>query len=1054
MIFYPRHIVFIILLIVDLTYMTPRLYSQSSYISESQYTLKTYPFSDPDPNPILLSNPLIYPYFKYDGYSQEGRLQDWKVVTLENEFIQVFILPQIGGKIWGAINKKNGREFIYRNEVIKFRNISMRGPWTSGGIEFNFGIIGHHPSTATPVDYILEEHEDGSVSCTVGNIDLPSRTQWRVRIILPPDKAYFETQALWYNPNDTDQSYYNWMTAAAEATPDFQFYAPGDAYLKHNGQALPWPKDDQGRDLSKYKENSFGSSKSYHVVGRYNDFFGGYYNDQKYGFGHWAEYDDMPGQKLWIWALSRAGGIWENLLTDSDGQYVEFQAGRQFVQYAPGTDHNPISKAKFEPHAIDTWREIWFPIQDIGGLTDVSQKAVMYVQQQNDSLYIGINPFQHSQGSIKITSHEKSLVDQRFDLDALDTYTVQCKLPDWDSQYSIIITELNIEYHSDNNITTKLNRPFQSQYTTDSIVTASEYYRRAKESVNSRQYQVARFNFLKSKHLDSQNLKTLLGLADLDYRQGNYISGLRYVQEALSIDTYDPHANYMAGILYKAEGDLVNSKESFGWAARSMTYRSSAYAQIAHIQLLLNNNRSAVKYANRALDFNRFNINALMAKSVALRILGDKKNWHTTVKSIIDIDPLNHFAHWEQYLNNPSEELLIQFRDRNRSELTSQSYLELAIAYHSMGFNMDAHKILEIAPQSVLTDLWKAYLSNDVTAIENVCLQPVHFVFPYRRETVEVLHWAAINFNHWKLNFYQALNLWSLNRKQEALNLLHSCDNVPDADVFYISRAYLADQINGIDPLQDLLKAHSLNPDNYRTLRLITDYYKKQNDLNQMIHWAQMAYKQYPKKYDIGMDYTQALVMAQQYALAINILEKIQVLPFEGASLGRKLYEQAHIGQAIQLIQVQRWQEAIEVLNKSKEWPEHLGVGKPYLTEERQADFLLALIYEQTKQNNNATDHYAKVAQSSRNTLHKPSALHLLGLIAILKNEGSVAAEQLLNELSTIQPINPSIIEWVTNAFLHIKDVNHPKHQQKIVQHDKHPMMNNIYNLLLSFHSE
>ena len=83
---------------------------------------------------------------------------------MENKHIEVYVLPQAGGKVWGAIDKSNGEEFIYRNEVMKFRNISLRGPWTSGGIEFNFGVIGHTPSTATPVDYITRRNSDGSVT--------------------------------------------------------------------------------------------------------------------------------------------------------------------------------------------------------------------------------------------------------------------------------------------------------------------------------------------------------------------------------------------------------------------------------------------------------------------------------------------------------------------------------------------------------------------------------------------------------------------------------------------------------------------------------------------------------------------------------------------------------------------------------------------------------------------------------------------------------------------------------------------------------------------------
>ena len=113
----------------------------SAKISEKTEIIKTYPFSDPDPVPILARNrnATIYPYFRFDGFSQQGRGREWKVVRLENEFIQVSILPEAGGKIWGAIEKSTGFDFIYKNDVMKFRDVAMRGPWTSGGIEFNFG---------------------------------------------------------------------------------------------------------------------------------------------------------------------------------------------------------------------------------------------------------------------------------------------------------------------------------------------------------------------------------------------------------------------------------------------------------------------------------------------------------------------------------------------------------------------------------------------------------------------------------------------------------------------------------------------------------------------------------------------------------------------------------------------------------------------------------------------------------------------------------------------------------------------------------------------------
>ena len=201
--------------------------------------IKTYPFSDPNPVPTLTTNTAIYPYHTFDGYTQTGQEQPWKVVTLENDYIRVSLLPQVGGKVWGAIEKSTGEDFIYQNEVLKFRNIAMRGPWTSGGIEFNFGIIGHSPTTATPVNYIIQKHDDGSVSCIVGTIDLPSRTQWRVRVTLSPDQAYFETNSLWYNGDQpaTSQPY---LQKVIEHSPAFVF-----PFRRESLAALEWAKEQQ-----------------------------------------------------------------------------------------------------------------------------------------------------------------------------------------------------------------------------------------------------------------------------------------------------------------------------------------------------------------------------------------------------------------------------------------------------------------------------------------------------------------------------------------------------------------------------------------------------------------------------------------------------------------------------------------------------------------------------------------------------------------------------------------------------------------------------------------
>ena len=220
--------------------MAGSLWSAEATVRETDQVFTVYPFGGPDPAPIMSrssiwgSGPRLYPYFSFDQYSTTGVQQTRRVVQLENPYVKVLILPGEGGKLLAAIEKSTGKGFFYYNHVRKFRNVALRGPWTSGGLELNFGIVGHAPTTATPVDYRILKGPNGDVTCVVGALDLPSRTCWRVAYVLHPDKAYIETRTLYYNPRPLDQSYYVWMNGADKLTKDLEFIFPGTAFIGHN----------------------------------------------------------------------------------------------------------------------------------------------------------------------------------------------------------------------------------------------------------------------------------------------------------------------------------------------------------------------------------------------------------------------------------------------------------------------------------------------------------------------------------------------------------------------------------------------------------------------------------------------------------------------------------------------------------------------------------------------------------------------------------------------------------------------------------------------------
>ena len=320
-------------------------------VTEGVVDLPTYPFSDPDPVPCTAAK--RYPYFFFDGSTETSATQTWRCVMLENDRVRVMMMPQVGGKVWGAIDKATGLDFIYFNHAVKFRNIAMRGPWCSGGIEFNFGIMGHSPTTATPVDWCVRTNADGSVSCFVSATEWVNRTTWQVEVNLPADADYFLTRTTWFNGANLPGPYYQWMTAAYTARGNPELFFPGTAYIGHPGDAHAWPVDEKGRDLHVYGNNAFGGSKSYHVINGNHGYFGVWWPEAKFGAFHQSE--EKFGRKIWLWALSREGGIWEDLLTDTDGQYVELQSGRMFHQPSSETYRTPFKHPTFAPGATDTF---------------------------------------------------------------------------------------------------------------------------------------------------------------------------------------------------------------------------------------------------------------------------------------------------------------------------------------------------------------------------------------------------------------------------------------------------------------------------------------------------------------------------------------------------------------------------------------------------------------------------------------------------------------------------------------------------------------------------
>jgi tetratricopeptide (TPR) repeat protein len=944
-------------------------FGRQASVSEGTQVFRTYPFGDPDPV-ARMSN--IYPYFRFEGYSITPTEKEWKVVTLENPYIKVLVAPEIGGKILGAFEKLTGRAFIYFNRVVKFREIAMRGPWTSGGIEFNFGDIGHTPATATPVDYLTRTNDDSSVSCIVGSIDLPSRTEWRVEIRLPKDKAYFQTESFWYNPTDLNTSLYHWMNAAADATPDLRFIYPGTGYIDHGGGAFPWPATKEGREISVYANNNFASSKSYHVLGTYTDTYAAYWHDADFGVVHWSPYADKPGKKIWIWALSREGEIWKDLLTDpalGNNQYVEIQSGLLLNQAGGSSSRTPFKHQFLAPLSEENFVEAWFPFKNIGGMVASNLSGTLNVERVGSYVKFGFCPLGRTVQPLVVTVAGKEVLRRDLSLRPLQIYRDSVRV-EAQGEIEVRVGDL-LTYRSGDQEERKLDRPVVANKDFD-WNSVQGLFTDGVERARQRDYLGALERYEACLAKEPAHSGALAGAAEIYYRRMEYEKALLYAQKALANDAYDPDANFIYGVINRKLGRIYDALDGFGTASRSMKYRSAANAEMAELFFMQKDWPAAEAHAFRSLDYDRSGVRASRLLVVLYRLQSSSADARNAIAHLSAIDPLSHLASFERYLLDKSPAKLADFKSGIKGELPQESYLELASYYFNLRLYDDAIAVLQQSPPYPIVWYWLAYLSEMAGKggaehyLASALEAPIALVFPFRTETAEVLTWAAKKKSDWKTTYYLALIHWHKDRVDLAREELLACRDESREASFYLTRSKFFTSHKGGDPGRDLRRALELGGDEWRPYQALIEFYIGQAEYGEALKIARRLVDRFPASYIALFNYARSLLYAMQPEKCASILDTLVVLPFEGARYTRDLNRQACILSAARVMKSGRYDGAVKYLLKAREWPERLGVGKPYDVDNRFEDFLEAICCEKLGDKSRASTLKESVAAYTR----------------------------------------------------------------------------------------
>jgi tetratricopeptide (TPR) repeat protein len=984
-------------------------------IKEYKKVFTTYPFSDPDPIPK--PDTKFYPYFRFDGFTDKPIQKEWKVIEIENDYIKLMILPEIGGKVWSAIEKSTGKDIVYNNHVVKFRDIAMRGPWTSGGVEGNYGIIGHTPNCATPVDYKIINREDGSISCVIGVLDLLTRTSWKLDINLPKDKAYFTTNSFWSNTTEFEQPYYTWMNTGIKAAENLQFIYPGQTYIGHNGEYNSWPIDkENGKDLSFYKNNNFGGYKSYHVFGKYDDFFGGYYHDEDFGMGRYGNHDDKPGKKIWIWGLSQQGMIWEKLLTDTDGQYVEVQSGRLFNQASEGSNLTPFKQRSFAPYQTDTWTEYWFPVKQTKGFVKANNYGSVNIKNENGWLKIYFSPLQKLNEKIEVFEDNKKVYSKDIALNTMQTFKDSIQVKVDSNKLKFVLGGNKLVWNSapeDGNI----NRPLEipKDFDHNSVY---GLYQQGKNYISFKDYVLAEDKLNACLKLDPNYAPAISALASLQIRKLDYKAAVNSASKALAIDTYDPAGNYFYALANFHLGNTIDAKDGFDIAAASVEFRSPAYTALSKIYLAENDLPKAIEYAEKSLVYNQYNIEGLQVLAVLYRLQNNSDKANSVLKTITKLDPLNHFADFEKYLSNNSNDSKNAFVVAIQNEMPEQTFLELGIWYNNISRKEEALKVFSIAEPSAEIIYWKAFLENKPVDLSKI--KP-GTSFPFRNETAEILKSLIKTNDQYQLKYHLGLIEWNRNSISEAKRLFSECGSKPNDPAFYGAKASLFKDDASI-VLASLQQAIKLDPQGWRYHKMLAEHYITQKQFDKALTTAESFYKKHQDNYLIGMLYAKTLLLNKKYREADAFLTKLQILPFEGATAGRQLYHEAKLMQALAEIKNKQYKKALQFIADAKLFPENLGVGKPYdeNIDERLENWLDYECYTNLGNKEMASKSLEKIVAFrpviDNTVMNFLPANNLVSAWAIEKTSSPQEAEKWIKNQANLYPAN-KIVQWTLLSY-------------------------------------
>jgi tetratricopeptide (TPR) repeat protein len=765
--------------------LSPRVSAAAAAVTlrETDEVIPTYLSLAPDPNPMFYfgrqsqgAEGRTYPYPLYDNLTNQKGEQKYHIVYLENEYVKIGIMPEIGGRLFSAVDKSNNYDFVYHQHVIKPALIGLIGAWISGGIEWN---IPHHhrASTFLPVQWKVEQNADGSRTVWVGEEEVRHRMRWAVGYTLRPGSSVLECSVRIVNRTPLVNTMLCFANVAVNANENYQIiFPPSTQYVTYHkkNEFATWPIANGrynnadftgGVDVSWYK-NHIGSNSMF-AWNYQDDFFAGYDHGKEAGTMSVADHHIVPGKKFWTWGNGPRGRQWDNILTDNDGPYVELMVGAYSDNQPDYSWLQPFETRSFEMH--------WYPFRDIGGVKNANLDAAVNLEVKDGKATFGFNTTSDwSDVTVRATAAGKVLLEENIAINPTKPYVKQIAVPAGVDEHDIRVSLSNGTNEIIAYSPVKLSPMAQPAIVTppaapQDIKTDEELYL-AGLRIDQFHDPVLDADPYWEEVLkrDPGDSSAHTGLGLLDLRRAKFASAEAHFRKALERLTakYTTPKNaepyYYLGVALKAQGKLDEAYDAFFKATWSQEWKSPAYFALAEIATLRGvRDYSADDFIERSLDANALNVRAYALKAVYLRRYGLIDQARALIATAMKkVDPLDVRLMAENWLvsvksDDSEEKILAEARSLvetlNAHPATAQ---EISAEFADAGLWNDGRDVLaqvaKLTPDKTKISPmvyyylgeFEAKLGHTAKAAEYRRMAeqaPWDYVFPFQSEAIPVL---------------------------------------------------------------------------------------------------------------------------------------------------------------------------------------------------------------------------------------------------------------------------------------------------------------------------